>query len=55
MESSIDEWVDVLLNAKQNAAALAQGDISIEEYQEKADYSFGDLIKQILFPEDENK
>lgn len=49
MEGSIDEWVDVLLQAKQNAALLAQGDISLSEYQEKADYSFGDLIRQILF------
>lgn len=49
MESSIDEWVDVLLGAKQNAAFLAQGDITLSEYQKKADYSFGDLIRQILF------
>ena len=49
MEGSIDEWVDVLLQAKQNAALLAQGDISLSEYQKKADYSFGDLIRQILF------
>ena len=49
MEGSIDEWVDVLLDAKQNAALLAQGDISLSEYQRKVDYSFGDLIRQILF------
>ena len=49
MEGSIDEWVDVLLQAKQNAALLAQGDISLSEYQKEADYSFGDLIKQSLF------
>ena len=49
MEGSIDEWIDVLLKAKQNAAFLAQGDISLGEYQRKADYSFGDLIRQILF------
>lgn len=49
MEGSIDEWVDVLLKAKQNAAFLAQGDISLGEYQKKVDYSFGDLIRQILF------
>ncbi len=49
LEGSIDEWVDVLLQAKQNAALLAQGDISLSEYQKKADYSFGDLIRQILY------
>ena len=49
MEESIDEWVDVLLQAKQNAALLAQGDIALSEYQKIADYSFGELIRQILF------
>lgn len=49
LERSIDEWVDVLLRAKQNAALLAQGDITLNEYHDNADYSFGDLIKQILF------
>lgn len=48
MEGSIDEWVDALLQAKQKAALLAQGDISLNEYQESADYSFGDLIRHIL-------
>lgn len=54
MNRSIDEWVDVLLNSKQNAASLAQGDISLEEYQRVADYSFGDLIKAILFADEED-
>lgn len=53
MNDSIDEWVDVLLKSKQNAAFLAQGDITLSEYKEVADYSFGDLIKAILFPEQE--
>lgn len=53
MKDSIDEWIDVLLKAKQNAAFLAQGDISLGEYQKVADYSFGDLIKAILFPDQE--
>lgn len=48
IEGSIDEWVDTLLQAKQNAAALSQGDCTIDEYRKKADYSFGDLIKEIL-------
>ena len=48
LKSSIDEWVDVLLQAKQNAAFLAQGDITLNEYQKVVDYSFGDIIKAIL-------
>lgn len=53
INESIDEWVDVLLNSKQNAAFLAQGDITLSQYKEIADYSFGDLINAILFPEQE--
>lgn len=45
---SIDIWIDKLLKAKQNAAFLAQGDITLDEYQNVADYSFGDMVKQIL-------
>lgn len=51
---SIDEWIDALLTSKQNAAFLAQGDMTLGEYQQIADYSFGDLIKAILFPNEEN-
>lgn len=53
MNDSIDEWVDILLKAKQNAAFLTQGDISLSQYRKIADYSFGDLINAILFPEQE--
>lgn len=53
VSGSIDEWVDALLEAKQNAAYLAQGDISLGEYQRIADYSFGDLIRQILAQDEE--
>lgn len=42
-----------MLKAKQNAAFLAQGDISLSKYKKVADYSFGDLINAILFPEQE--
>ncbi len=52
---SIDEWIDVLLKSKQNAASLAQGDISLKEYRKVADYSFGDLIKTILSTNQEGK
>ena len=52
VNGSIDEWVDALLNSKQNAAKLAQGDVSLLQYREAADYSYGDIIKAILFPEE---
>ena len=48
LNGSIDEWIDILLKSKQNAAFLAQGDINLSEYQQVADYSFGDIIKEIL-------
>lgn len=48
IEDSIDIWVDYLLKAKQQAAFLAQGDISKEEYQQNADYSFAQIVQEIL-------
>lgn len=47
-EESVDEWVGELLSAKQLAAGLAQGDISVDEYLKTATYAFGELIEQIL-------
>ena len=41
-------WIDKLLKAKQNAAFLAQGDITLNKYQDVADYSFGDMVNEIL-------
>ena len=48
MEDSVDIWVDMLLQAKQNAAFLAQGDYKLAKYQSVMDYNYGDLIKEIL-------
>ena len=48
IKNSIDEWIDKLLEAKQYAAFLAQGDIDIKEYKQYVDYSYGDLIKEII-------
>ena len=53
ISGSIDEWIDALLEAKQKAAFLAQGDITLDDYQKVADYSFGDLIRQILLQGEE--
>jgi SNF2 family DNA or RNA helicase len=45
---TIDEWVDRLLAAKHLAAQLGQGDISREQYQERATYEFGQMIRDVL-------
>lgn len=48
VSESIDEWIDVLLNAKHTAAELAQGDITKEQYSSNMDYSFGEIVRNIL-------
>lgn len=55
VKNSVDEWVDRLLQAKQYAAFLAQGDISEEEYTDVADYSYGQIIKMILTAEEDDE
>jgi SNF2 family DNA or RNA helicase len=48
MSESVDEWVDALLKAKRLAAQLAQQDIGLESYRAQMDYSFGEMIRDIL-------
>lgn len=48
IDGSIDMWVNVLLSAKQKAAKLAQGDTSLNDYKKIADYSFSQLVHNIL-------
>ncbi len=48
IKDSIDVWLDVLLRAKQNAASLTQGDCELAKFHEEMDYSFGDLVKEVL-------
>jgi len=48
MASSVDEWVDVLLQAKKTAAQLAQGDINLAQYRNTMTYSFGEVLGAIL-------
>ncbi|MBO5422250.1 MAG: DEAD/DEAH box helicase [Fibrobacteraceae bacterium] len=48
VKDSVDEWIDVLLEAKQRAAFLAQGDITSQQYAKIADYGYGDIIRKIL-------
>lgn len=45
---TVDEWVDALLSAKHLAAQLGQGDISRPEYEARADYTFGEMIRDVL-------
>jgi len=48
MRDSIDEWVDSLLESKHYAAQLSQNDITLKEYETKADYQYAGIIKEIL-------
>ena len=48
MKDSVDEWIDVLLHAKQMAAQLAQGDISLEYYKAHMSYEFGNILRDVL-------
>ena len=52
---TIDEWVGELLSAKGLAASLAQGDIGLNEYQQKATYAFNKVLAEILDPGGENR
>lgn len=45
---TVDTWVDALLAAKHLAAQLGQGDLSRQEYDRQADYSFGEMVRDVL-------
>lgn len=45
---TVDEWVDSLLAAKRLAAQLAQADVTVEEYGQRASYDFGRTVRAIL-------
>ncbi|MER9337030.1 DEAD/DEAH box helicase [Mesorhizobium sp. M0213] len=45
---TVDEWVDALLSAKHLAAQLGQGDISRADYDKRADYAFGEMVRDVL-------
>tara|TARA_B110000259_G_C14030231_1_gene406353 strand:+ start:1650 stop:3113 length:1464 start_codon:yes stop_codon:yes gene_type:complete len=48
IEDSIDEWVDSLLDAKEVAARYGQGDIDQNEYQERINFDFANILADIL-------
>jgi len=52
MINSVDIWIDKLLKAKQESAWLGQGDINVNQFRKTIDYSYGDIIKEILNAED---
>jgi SNF2 family DNA or RNA helicase len=45
---TIDEWVDLLIDAKRFAAQLAQGDINLSEYRLNENYEFYEILKGVL-------
>jgi SNF2 family DNA or RNA helicase len=45
---TVDSWVDALLGAKHLAAQLGQGDIGRAEYDRRADYAFGEMVRDVL-------
>ncbi len=47
-KNTVDEWVDALLAAKHLAAGLAQGDIELPEYRDRASYSFSLILDEVL-------
>lgn len=47
---TIDEWVDVLLNAKHQAARLTQGDISRDTFDANFQCDLSSALAQILLP-----
>lgn len=47
-KDTVDEWVDALLMAKHLAAQLGQGDIDRVEYDARADYTFGEMVRDVL-------
>ncbi|BCH13693.1 DEAD/DEAH box helicase [Mesorhizobium sp. L-2-11] len=46
--NTVDVWVDALLTAKHLAAQLGQGDINRTEYDARADYRFGEMVRDVL-------
>jgi SNF2 family DNA or RNA helicase len=47
-KGTVDEWLDLLLAAKQLAAQLGQGDITRQEYEAHASYAFGKMVRDVL-------
>lgn len=48
MPGSIDEWVAALLEAKQTAAQLTQGDLTTDEFQTRMRFDFHEMLQVVL-------
>lgn len=46
--NTVDEWVNELLLSKQHAASLGLGDVQLEQYRERAEYRYSEILTQIL-------
>ena len=49
-KGTIDEWVDMLLNVKYQAAQLTQGDISRKDFDAEFNCDLSEALTQILSP-----
>ncbi len=54
-KDTIDEWVDILLNAKYRAAQLTQGDISKNAFDTAFSCDLSEALAQILSPHEAEK
>lgn len=50
-KDTIDEWVDVLLNAKYRAAQLSQGDIDVSAFQDSFRTDVSEMLQAVLHPD----
>ena len=51
--NTIDEWVDMLLHAKYQAAQLTQGDISCDDFESSFAYDLSDQLLRVLSSDDQ--
>lgn len=47
-KNSVEEWLEALVMAKENAASFIQGDIDKSEFSKKISYDFGEILDKIL-------
>ena len=48
MQDSVDEWVHSLLEAKEIAAKMGQGDINEAEFEVSMNYDFAEVLRRVL-------
>ena len=55
MKNTIDEWVDMLLHSKFQAAKLTLGDISKDEFKKEFTFNLSEALAEILLPHTPSK